>query len=442
MISSALSEEHRNGLLKAIGCEKAADLFMIHGLEIPSPPERFPPGCSEYEITDKLIILSQENKNAVQWPCFLGGGFYHHFIPGAVEDIAAKQEFWTPQLPIYPEVSQGTLTALFEYQSLISRLTGMDVACSPVGSAGEALAGAILAILKRFPGGGKVLIPRSVNPYYVTQARWILRPFPLEIEIMPSLNDGSLDLRALDDSLGPEVRGVAFQCPNYFGVVENIPAIVELTRSYEAVLIEVTGDVLSLGLLKPPGDYDLEIACGDLQSLGIPLCKAGFSAGFLASSKEFTEVLPGRLVAETEDMEGLRVFVDIAKELPESRAGSELFSHNIICAIRVAAFLALVGGRGIRQVALLSHQKARFARQEALRRRLSVPTANKFFNEFPIELDCDPSRLRKALLKEGLLGGIPLGSDVLSGKGYLFAFTEMNKDADIIRLMEVLSDLS
>lgn len=442
MITSALSEEHRRGLLEAIRCEKASDLFTIHGLKAVSRPETFPLGSSELEIADRLIGFSRENANAEGWPCFLGGGFYRHFIPGAVEDVAAKQEFWTPHLPIYPEISQGTLSVLFEYQSLLARLTGMDVACCPLGDPGEALAGGLLAVLKRFPQGGKVLIASSVNPYYVKKARWMLRPFPLEIEPISFLDDGSLNLEVLDSSLEPGVRGVVFQCPNYFGVVENLPAIVELTRCHEAVLIEVIGDALSLGLLKPPGDYDVEIACGDLQGLGIPLWKAGFSAGFVAATREFTEVLPGRLVAETEDLEGVRVFVDLAEQFSVFRSRGALFSHNIIGAIRVAAFLALLGGEGVRQVALLSHQKAAFARREALRSGLTIPTCDAFFNEFPVTLDCDRDRLVQALAEEGLLGGIALDPAGSLGGSYLFAFTEMNKDADIVRLMEVLGGLS
>lgn len=442
MIISALSEEHRKILLEPIKCEKVSDLFTIHGLRAPPRSETFPQGCSEFEIADSLIRFSRENVDAERWPCFLGGGFYRHFIPSAVDDIAGKQEFCTPQLPIYPEISQGTLSVLFEYQSLMARLTGMDVACCPVGGPGEALAGGLLAVLKRFPQGGKVIIPRSVNPYYVNKARWMLRPFPLAIELIPFLDDGSLNLEVLDSSLGPKVRGVVFQCPNYFGVVENIPAILELTRCHEALLIEVIGDPLSLGMFKPPGDYDVEIACGELQSLGIPMWKAGFSGGFVTAAREFTEVLPGRLVAETEDLEGVRAFVDIAEELPGFRFREALFSHNIIGAIRAAVFLALMGGQGVRQAALLSHQKAMFARREALRKGLTIPTADAYFNEFPIALGCDRDRLAQALAEERILGGIALEPGESFGRSYLFAFTEMNQDADIVRLMDVLSDLS
>lgn len=442
MITSALSEEQRKGLLEAIKCEKASDLFTIHGLEAAPRPETFPRGCSEFEIADRLIRFSWENVNAERWPCFLAGGFYRHFIPGAVDDIAGKQEFWTPQLPIHPEISQGTLSVLFEYQSLMARLTGMDVACCPVGDPGEALAGGLLAVLKRFPQGGKVLISCSVNPFYVNKARWMLRPFPLEIELLPFLEDGSLDLGVLDSSLGPEVRSVVFQCPNHFGVVEKIPAILELTRHHEAMLIEVIGDAFSLGMLKPPGDYDVEIACGDLQSLGIPMWKGGFSAGFVSAVREFADVLPGRLVAETEDLEGVRVFVDIAEELPVFRSRGALFSHNIIGAIRVVAFMALLGGEGVRQAALLSHQKAMFARREALRRGLTIPTADAFFNEFAIALSCGRQRLTQALIEEGILGGVAVDLGGSLGGSYLFAFTEMNQDADIVRLMDALGGLS
>lgn len=442
MVLNSVSEEDRKALLETIGCKRASDLFSVHGLTARSKPGAFPKKCSEFEIDDSLRRFSRENMDAESWPCFFGGGVYHHFVPGAVEEIARKQEFWTPHLPTYPEISQGTLTVLFEYQSLITRLTGMEVGRCPVGSAGEALAGALMAVLKRFPRGGKILVPLSVNPHYVNQARWMLAPTPLDIEPVPFLEDGSLDLQTMDASLGPEIKAVVFQSPNYFGVIENSPAIVELTRAHDAILIQVVGDPLSLALLKPPAEFDVDIACGDLQSLGLPMWQGGFTAGFVVAAREFLDSLPGRLVAETEDLEGRRVFVDIADELPAFNTWGTLFSNSIWPGFRVVAYLALLGGTGIRRVALLSHRRAAFARAEALNRGLTIPTSDRFFDEFVVELNAEPFRLSQVLREEGLLGGIPVGEPDIRPRWYLFAFTEMNREEDIARLMEVLAKIS
>jgi len=437
MCYTALVGVHRQGVLESLGLEDPAVIFARLGLSPLDKPDCWPEGMSEMEAGRRLERLLNSNAQADAWPCFLGGGVYRHFIPAAVEEIAAKTEFWTPHLPAHPEIFQGVLTALFEYQSLLARLSGLEAACCPVGGPGEALAGAILAAFRRRPEGGRILVASSVNPFYLNQARQLVEPWPVAVHPLGFTDEGLLDRGELDRELDDQVMAVVVQCPNHFGLIENLPALTALAETSQAVLIEVVADPVSLGLLKSPGQLGFDLACGDLTGLGLPLSGEGSGAGFVAATCEFKDMLPGRLVAETEDVEGMRVFIDVTDHLSSGRPWRHLFSTNLLAGVRVAAHLSLLGDRGLERMARLTRERALLARRLARERNLEMPLGENYFNEFPIHLSAGSERVEIALRKAGILAGVPL-----NGTTWLFAFNELHEEADLVQLMDLLAGLS
>ncbi|MBP2676102.1 MAG: glycine dehydrogenase [Deltaproteobacteria bacterium] len=402
------TQEEIREMLDAIGVGSIADLFR------PIPPGLrtgsfdLPPGMSEFEMLDRLRDLAGQNERVVP---FVGGGFYDHLIPAAVDHLAGRSEFYTAYTPYQPECSQGTLQALFEYQTAICRLTGFGVTNASLYDGGTALAEAAMMAL-RATGRGRILLDGSVNPFYRAIVRTYLANLPVEIvEIAPS--GGALDRQGLARELDARCAAVLVQNPTFFGRVADYGALADQVHDGGALLVSSVYPI-SLGLLKSPGEMGVDIAVGDGQSLGNPPSFGGPAFGFLAARKELIRNIPGRIVGETVDREGRRGFVLTiqAREqhIKRQKATSNICTNQGLCALRGLIFLSLIGKNGLVELARRNRDKAEYAKGVlASVRGVVVPQGDPTFNEFAVRLPKRADDVVARLLGRGIAAGVPLG---------------------------------
>jgi len=402
------TQEEIREMLAAIGVAGIDDLFRPIPQELRAASFDLPPGMSEFETLDRMRGLAGENRPVVP---FVGGGYYDHLIPAAVDHLAGRSEFYTAYTPYQPECSQGTLQALFEYQTAICRLTGLNATNASLYDGGTALAeGAMMAL--RITGRGRILLDGAVNPFSRSIVRTYLAGLPVEIvETEPS--EGGTDLRRMEKELDDRCAAVLVQNPNFFGVVADLGGLAAKARANGALLVTSVYPV-SLGILKSPGEAGADIAVGDGQSLGNPLSFGGPAFGFLASRKELVRNIPGRIAGETVDREGRRGFVLTiqAREqhIKRHKATSNICTNQTLCALRALIFLSCLGKSGLAELAVRNRDKAEYAKAAlAAVRGVSVPSGAPTFNEFVVLLPKKADEVVAALLKKGIAAGVPLG---------------------------------
>ncbi len=403
------TESDRQEMLAAVGIDSMEELFADIPAELRAPGLDLPTGRSEWAIRRHLRALAA--KNATHLVSFLGGGFYDHFIPAAVDALAGRPEFYTAYTPYQPELSQGVLQATYEYQSAICRLTRMEVSNASLYDGGTALYEAVMMAL-RVTGRRRVVMDGGVSPIYRTMLACYTSNLSIEFaEVAPSHGQSDRDLiaRQVDE----RTAAVILQNPNFFGVVDDFTDVVEQAHKVGALVICSVYPV-SLGLLKTPGEMGVDIATGEGQSLGLPLSFGGPYLGFLATSMRHVRKMPGRVVGATKDREGRRAFVLTlqAREqhIRREKATSNICSNEALCAIRAAIYLSLLGKEGLRRVARTCAAKADYAR----RRLLAIPgiralTDAPVFNEFALELPSDAGEVVNRLIEKGFAAGFPLG---------------------------------
>ncbi|HNX27887.1 MAG TPA: aminomethyl-transferring glycine dehydrogenase subunit GcvPA [Syntrophomonadaceae bacterium] len=389
-------------------------------------------GLSEIEIRNHMKKIAGCNVNVDDYPSFLGAGAYDHYIPAVMEQLMWRSEFYTAYTPYQPEISQGILQAIFEYQTLICSLTGMEVSNASMYDGGSALAEACnLACLhtKR----SKVLVPDTVHPEY----REVLKTYAIsgvmEILTVPS-GEGVYDHDKLSSIIDQDTAAVVIQQPNFFGNLEEISRLEETIHKNKGLLIMAV-DPISLAILKSPGELGADIAVGEGQSLGNSLSFGGPYLGFLAATGKFLRKIPGRIVGQTMDTRGQRAFVLTlqAREqhIRREKASSNICSNQALNALAASIYLTAVGSKGLKEIALRCHQLARFAQTEFERQGLKLLFSEPYFKEFAVKLN-DPAMMNRKLLENGIIGGYELPGAML------LAFTEKRSRAEIEDLALIL----
>ena len=396
-------------MLDRIGVDDIGDLFGVIPPELRARSFEIPPGKSELELMRHMEELA--DGNGPRTANFIGGGYYDHFIPAVVDHLAGRAEFYTSYTPYQAECSQGTLQALYEYQTAICALTGMEVSNASLYDGGTALAEAALMAL-RITGRSRLIVDGAVNPFY----RRILRTYlgSLQVELIETAPDRDIvDRSSLSDLLDDGTAAVILQNPNFFGSIDDLGDLAEKAHSRGALLI-VSVYPISLGLVKSPGETGADIVTGDGQSLGNPLSFGGPSFGFIATRRQYIRNLPGRIVGETVDRDGRRGFVLTlqAREqhIKRHRATSNICSNQSLCALRGLFFLCSIGKEGLTELAGLNRDKAEYAKQVlGSIRGITVLNGAPTFNEFTLELPRDPRQVVERLLARGVAAGVPLG---------------------------------
>lgn len=433
-------------MLKGLGIDSVDELFSDIPASVRTDGIDMPPGMSEMEVIRDITDMLSANVTAYDHPCFMGGGVYHRFIPSAVRAIASRSEFVTSYTPYQAEISQGMLQTLFEYQSYVAELTGMDAVNSSNYDAATAL-GEAATMCHRVNGRRKILIPQAIG----CDKRSVLRNYVsgAGMEIVEYAFDprtGEADLDDMKRKADGDVGGVYFEVPNFLGVLDRQAA--EVKAAIGDALLIVGVDPISLGLLKAPGDYGADIVIGEGQSLGSPMNFGGPLLGLFGCRQELVRKMPGRVVGLTRDAEGRRAFCltlqTREQHIRRSKATSNICTNEALMAVAAAAYLAVVGSDGLQSVARSNMANARKLRDAlASVKGVECPVLDApFFNELPARLPIKPEKLSKVLLRNGIIGGIPLAKHVPEmGDCMLFAATEMTTDQDIeklVRVMEVM----
>ncbi|MGW8285964.1 MAG: aminomethyl-transferring glycine dehydrogenase subunit GcvPA [Candidatus Deferrimicrobiaceae bacterium] len=396
-------------MLAAIGVGSIGDLFRPIPEELRVRSFDLPPGISEFEMMARLQEMAAQNGRVVP---FVGGGYYDHVIPAAVDHLAGRSEFYTAYTPYQPEVSQGALQALFEYQSAICSLTGLEASNASLYDGGTALAEAAMMAL-RVTGRDRVILDGAINPFHRAIVRTYLANLPVETVELPPVN-GMTNRQGLDGMLDGRCAAVMVQNPTFFGCVADYSDLAAQVHKSGALLVS-TVYAVSLGILKTPGEMDVDIAVGDGQSLGNHLSFGGPAFGFIAAKKQYIRNMPGRIVGETVDREGRRGFVLTlqAREqhIKRHKATSNICSNQSLCALRGLIFLVSLGKRGLVELARLNRDKAEYAKRAlSAVRGVTIPFNGPTFNEFSIRLPKRADDVVASLLQRGIAAGVPLGS--------------------------------
>jgi len=456
------TREDQAKMLSAIGVDSIGELFSDIPEDIRLNRDMdLPAGMSELELISHMRTIASENMNAADHPCFLGAGVYDHYIPSVVGNVLARSEFYTSYTPYQPEISQGMLQAIFEYQTMICRLTGMDVSNASMYDGATALAEAALMAV-RVTGREKVLVSRSVHPQY----REVIDTYAshagievLEISISGGVTDPD-ELRkglsgtgdtAVDDAAagGATKKGksgaaaVILQSPNFFGIIEDMEALTEIAHEYGALSVACV-DPISLAILEAPGEYGADIVAGEGQALGNPLNYGGPHFGFLAAKQKLVRKMPGRIVGQTTDNEGRRGFVLTlqAREqhIRREKAVSNICSNQALNALAATVYLSVMGKQGLKDVAELCLSKSHYACSKLLDTgKFEKVNDAPFFKEFIVRAVDEPvEAINSRLLDNGIIGGLALESHYPEMKNcWLVAVTEKRTRQEIDAFVEV-----
>jgi glycine dehydrogenase subunit 1 len=439
---TSATDADRAAMLERIGVQSIDDLFetIPEGVRLGRALD-LPPGRPEQEVFAHLRELASRNVSTDDELSFLGAGMYDHYVPALVDSIISRSEFLTPYTPYQPEVSQGTLQLMFEYQTAISELTGLPVSNATLYEGPSAL-GAAGFLAYQHHKRTRFLISRGVHPHARETLRTMSAGWGIEVQEIP-LRDGVTDADALDDALGDDVSAAFLAQPNFLGAVEDLEALVPAARAAGAVVI-VQVDPLTLGVLRPPGDFGVDVAVGEGQTLGNRLDYGGPSFGFFAAQEAYLRRMPGRIAGETTDVDGRRGFV-LTLQTREQHIRREKATHNICTAQALNALagvihLSWLGRRGIVALGELLLRRTAYAR-EALSAIDGVEPLHEqpVVREFAVRLDAPVERVIERCAAQGVNPGYPLGADYPEhADGLLVALTEQRTRADIDRLVTVL----
>ena len=426
------TEGDRAEMLAEIGVKSFEELISHVPAEIRVKDLNLPSGLSELEVQEKVGALAAKNVPASQQAFFLGGGSYRRFVPAAVGSIISRSEFATAYTPYQPEVSQGSLQAIYEFQSAVCLLTGMEVANASMYDGPTACAEAAL-MASRVTGRQKIYLSPSVNPEYAAVTETYAHACDLNIDTL-SLNGGLTDVLTIKEA--KDAAAIIVQYPNYFGLIEDIGQAQKVAHENGALLIVVT-EPISLALLKSPGEFLADIVVGDAQACGNFLSFGGPSAGYMACRKEFIRQLPGRLAGKTLDVSGQTAYTltlqTREQHIRRAKATSNICTNQALNALAMLVYLACLGPKGLAEVAKLSLERAHYLAEE-LRKIPGVELAfdAPFFNEFAITTPYSSALVLKSLAENGVLGGINLSNaSVPIENGILIAVTETNKKAEL-----------
>ena len=426
------TDSDRRAMLDAIGVDSVDDLFSDIPAEHRNPELDLPPPTSELELRREIEAMAAENVTPGSYPSFLGGGSYRHFVPAVVRQIASRSEFMTSYTPYQPEVSQGTLQAHYEFQSMVCQLTGMEVANAGMYDGATSMAEAVL-MASRLTRRDRVAVLDTVSPYYRDVLATYVQAPGLRIDtISPD-----------DDTLDDDTACLVVQQPGFLGYVEDLEALSRRAHDRGALLI-VVADPMSLAMFKPPGDYDADIVVAEGQPLGIAPTYGGPYVGIFACKQRYVRQMPGRIVGRTVDSRGRTGYV-LTLQAREQHIRREKATSNIctsvgLIALMSAVYMAAQGRQGLRHVAELCYHKAHYA--ASLIQDIpgySLPIGGTFFREFVVRCPKPPEETSRLLLERGIIGGLDVGDQVPNGM--LLCCTEVNSREEIESLANALAEI-
>jgi len=433
-------------MLESIGLNSLDELFddipkdMQLGRELNLPKAK-----SELEVMTYLTAMAKKNCSLSELTCFLGAGAYDHYIPSVVDHLISRSEFFTSYTPYQPEISQGTLQYIFEFQSLICNLTGMDVANASLYDGGTAVVEAAL-MAATHNRKDEIVISKTVRPETIKILKTYAHVQGIKV-VEVEMKDGITDLEELDKTINDKTAAVIVQSPNFFGIIEDLKTTGEIVHKAKKISFIASVDPISLGILKRPGDLGVDIVVGEAQGMGIPIAFGGPYLGFIASTKEYMRKLPGRIVGETVDKNDKRSYVLTltAREqhIRREKATSNICSNQGLNALASTIYMVTLGKKGLREVAMQSTQKAHYAFDKLTNSDKFKPTFNQpFFKEFAITSELDADKVNNDLRKENIIGGYHLGKDYPQFKNsVLYAVTEKRTKDEIDKLSSVLEGI-
>jgi glycine dehydrogenase subunit 1 len=433
------SDEDIRLMCNEIGVNSVEELFVDIPAQVKNPDIQLPSPLSEQEALHSIQRTGSMNKQVCS---LVGGGIYNHYVPAIVDHLSSRSEFYTAYTPYQPEVSQGTLAAIFEFQTYMCRLTGMDIANASMYDGATALAEAVLMAV-RTTRKNKVLCSATVHPHYRQVLATYAWASDVSLEIVP-YKKGITDLQELSHIINNTVACVIVQSPNFFGVVEDIEKVASIAHEHKALCIATFTEAMSLGLLKSPGEFGADIACGEGQSLGNYPASGGPLLGVLACKKEFMRTIPGRLIGKTVDEDGRECYVMTLQtreqHIRRERATSNICTNEGLCALRATIYLSLVGNRLV-ELARTNHAAASYCVERLVNLGYERVFDAPFFNEFVIKFN-NAKDIRHKLMENGFALGIPLEkyypelSDCL-----LITATECTTKDDIDTLVKLLQTI-
>jgi glycine dehydrogenase subunit 1 len=410
-------------------------------------PLNLPPALAEPDLKRLLSGMAAKNMNLDTTISFLGAGTYDHAIPSVVPHLQRRSEFVTSYTPYQPEVSQGMLQAIYEFQTMVCQITGLDIANASLYDGATAVVEAVLLALG--PGGrGEVVISEGVDPQYRTVLKTYAHARGFQVKEVPTEN-GVTSLAALDEAVGAETKAVVIQQPNFFGSVEDMTAIEPIAHKGKAVFISTITEPASLGILAAPGDYNADIAVGELMSFGNPMSYGGPALGFMASKQKYMRLLPGRLVGQTveegeEKQTGYVLTLQTREQhIRRERATSNICTNQSLLAVGATIYLAALGKQGFRELGELCLQKAHYAfRQITALPGYKAAFSSPFFDEFVIKTPVPAQQLTQHLLRKGIIGGYDLSQSYPGMENsMLFCVTETRTKEDIDTLVQALREI-
>ena len=438
------TEADRQQMLSAIGVTTIEDLFDAVPASHRFPRLDLPAPMSEMEVIAEMQALAEANEHAGDFALFRGAGAYHHFVPSAVNHMLLRGEYYTAYTPYQPEMSQGTLQAQYEYQSMMCALTGMDAANASHYDGATSLAEAVTMSLeitrhKR----NKVILSHAINPQY----REVVRTYHQGGNLKFVGDKGKADIADLIDMLDENTAMMAVSYPNFFGQIEDLRELAEKVHDAGAVFVVVIGTPVALGMFRSPGEMGADIVVGEGQPLGVPLSYGGPYLGFFATREKYVRKIAGRIIGETTDVNGTRAFVMTLRpreqDIRREKATSNICTNQGLMAIAAAVHMALMGKQGMRKVAELNYHKAHYAADQIdTVDGFSINRDAVFFNEFVVKCPVPVEQVNAALIDNGIIGGIDLGAEYAHFKDHmLLCVTEMNTRAEIDALVDVLREV-
>lgn len=433
------TDEDIAGMLQVVGVDSVDDLF-------PTIPDDcrckgaldLPEAMTEWELNAGMDRLAAKNAISPEYRIFMGAGSYDHYIPASTQYLAGRSEFVTAYTPYQPEMSQGTLQAIYEYQTLASRLMGTDVATASHYDGSTALAESLLIAVRK-SRKQKVVISSAIHPHYRQVIRTYFEPTGLEIVELPYLADGTTDLSGLDE-IG-DYGAVAIQSPNFFGCIEDLKTAADKSHSKKAIFIAGFTEALAYGLLKSPGSLGADFVAGEGQSLGIARSFGGPALGMLGSTKKYIRSLPGRLIGRTRDVDGKEGFVltlaTREQHIRREKASSNICSNNGLCALMAVMYMASLGRTGLRRLSRLNYDKAEYLKKELKTAGFGIPFAAPTFNEFVVKFPAGFDATYKRLLDKKIVAGVPLAKYYPElADHYLLCVTETMSREDMDTLVK------
>jgi len=437
------TDEDIASMLKVVGSDSLEDLFSTIPDDCRRPGDLdIPSALTEWELNDLMDELSNSVAASPEYRMFLGAGRYDHFVPASLTHLLSRSEFTTPYTPYQPEMSQGTLQAIYEYQTLAARLLGMETSNASLYDGASALAEALLMAI-RITRRKKVAVSSLIHPYYRRVVQTYLEPTGLKIVELPYLENGRTDLSRLDKL--DDLAAVAVQSPNFFGCIEDLAAVGEKSREKDCLFVSSFTEPLAYGLLKNPGSQGADIVSGEGQSLGIPKWFGGPGLGMFASKMEYVRSMPGRLVGKSTDKDGRNGFVltlaTREQHIRREKATSNICTNNSLCALAAAMYMASLGGTGIRELAKLNYDKSEYLKQALEKAGFKISFKSPTFNEFVVEFPAGFETTYERLLEKKVVLGLPLTPyyPELTGR-YLICVTETKTKEEMDKLVEELGN--